>query len=313
MMSIRTFFKLVEIQTKLASLFPFLIGSLFVIYYYETFNLLNTLIFFGSMLIFDLTTTAINNYMDYVKATNDKYRKESNIIGQKNIPEKVVVRTIFTLLFIAIGLGIWLVFKTSLLVLFVGIGCFAVGVFYTFGPIPLSRMPLGEVFSGLTMGFGIVFLIVYVNAYDQGIIDFIWQGQFISFHADLKLLLEIALVSAPCIFTIAGVMLANNLCDLEEDVLNERYTLPFYLGKRRSINLFNTLYILSFISILAAVYLNLMPVTALLSLVAILPVYHNVRQFNQKQVKSETFVLSIKNLVLVNGAIVTMLGISFFF
>src|SRR5699024_9200772 len=138
-------------------------------------------------------------------------------------------------------------------------------------------------------------------------------GPFISFHADLQLLAEIALVSAPCIFTIAGVMLANNLCDLEEDILNERYTLPFYLGKRRSINLFNTLYILSFISILAAVYLNLMPVTALLSLIAILPVYQNVRQFNQKQVKSETFVLSIKNLVLVNGAIVTMLGISFLF
>lgn len=311
-MSIRTFFKLVEIQTKLASLFPFLIGSLFVIYYYETFNLLNTLIFFSSMLIFDLTTTAINNYMDYVKATNEKYRKESNIIGQKNIPEKLVVKTIFTLLFIAIGLGIWLVFKTSLLVLFVGIGCFAVGVFYTFGPIPLSRMPLGEVFSGLTMGFGIVFLIVYVNAYDQGIIDLIWQGQFVSFHADLKLLFEIALVSAPCIFTIAGVMLANNLCDLEEDISNQRYTLPFYLGKRRSINLFNTLYILSFISILVAVYLKLIPIIALVSLIAILPVYQNVRQFNRKQVKSETFVLSIKNLVLVNGAIVTMLGISFF-
>lgn len=311
-MSIGTFLKLVEIQTKLASLFPFLIGSLFVIYYYETFNLLNTLIFFSSMLIFDLTTTAINNYMDYVKATSDKYRKESNIIGQKDIPEKLVVKTIFTLLFIAIGLGVWLVFKTSLLVLFVGIGCFAVGVFYTFGPIPLSRMPLGEVFSGLTMGFGIVFLIVYVNAYDQGIIDFIWQGQFISFQADLRLLLEIALVSAPCIFTIAGVMLANNLCDLKEDISNQRYTLPFYLGRQRSINLFNTLYILSFISILLAVYLQLMPIIALFSLVAILPVYQNVRQFNRKQVKSETFVLSIKNLVLVNGAIVTMLGISFF-
>ena len=311
-MSIRTFFKLVEIQTKLASLFPFLIGSLFVIYYYETFSLLNTLIFFSSMLIFDLTTTAINNYMDYVKATNNEYRKESNIIGQKNIPEKLVVKTIFTLLFIAIGLGIWLVFKTSLLVLFVGIGCFAVGVFYTFGPIPLSRMPLGEVFSGLTMGFGIVFLIVYVNAYDQGIIDLFWQGQFVSFHADLRLLFEIALVSSPCIFTIAGVMLANNLCDLEEDISNQRYTLPFYLGRRRSINLFNTLYILSFISILVAVYLKLMPIIALVSLIAILPVYQNVRQFNRKQVKSETFVLSIKNLVLVNGAIVTMLGISFF-
>ena len=31
-MTLRTFLKLVEIQTKLASLFPFLVGLLFVIY-----------------------------------------------------------------------------------------------------------------------------------------------------------------------------------------------------------------------------------------------------------------------------------------
>lgn len=313
MMSFRTFLQLVEIQTKLASLFPFLIGSLFVIYHYETFNLLNTLVFFSSMLIFDLTTTAINNYMDYQKATSDQYRKETNIIGKQNISERLVVITIFSLLFTAIGLGIWLVILTDLLVLFVGIACFAVGVFYTFGPIPLSRMPLGEVFSGLTMGFGIVFLIVYVNAFDQGIINLTWEGQMVSLHANLFLLFQIVIVSAPCIFTIAGLMLANNICDLEEDISNERYTLPYYLGKRYSIFLFNTLYIISFIFILIAVYLQLMPIVALLSLIVILPVYQNVRIFNKKQIKSETFELAVKNLVLVNGAIVTMLGISFLF
>lgn len=310
-MSFRTFLKLVEIQTKLASLFPFLIGSLFVIYHYETFNLLNTLIFFSSMLIFDLTTTAINNYMDYKKATSDQYRKNSNIIGQENISERLVIITIFSLLSIAIGFGIWLVFLTDLLVLFVGIACFAVGVFYTFGPIPLSRMPLGEVFSGLTMGFGIVFLIVYVNAFDQGIVNLIWKGQIVSFEANLKLLLEIIIVSAPCIFTIAGLMLANNICDLKEDISNQRYTLPYYLGKKYSILLFNILYIVSFISILIAVHLQLMPIIALLSLVVILPVYQNVRLFNKKQVKSETFELAVKNLILVNGSIAVMLGISF--
>lgn len=312
-MSFPTFLKLVEIKTKLASLFPFLIGSLFVIYHYETFNLLNTLVFFSSMLIFDLTTTAINNYIDYQKATTDEYRKKSNIIGQEDISERLVVMTIFSLLFIAIGLGIWLVFLTDLLVLFVGIGCFAVGIFYTFGPIPLSRMPLGEVFSGLTMGFGIVFLIVYVNAFDQGIVNLFVEGHLIHFQANLKLLLEIMIVSAPCIFTIAGLMLANNICDLEEDISNQRYTLPFYLGKRYSILLFNTLYAASFFFILIAVYLQLMPIVALFSLIVVLPVYHNVRLFNEKQIKSETFELAVKNLVLVNGAIATVLGISFLF
>src|SRR5690625_3703255 len=306
-MSIRTFFKLVEIQTKLASLFPFLIGSLFVIYYYETFNLLNTLIFFSSMLIFDLTTTAINNYMDYVKATSDQYRKEKNIIGQKNIPEKLVVQTIFTLLFIAIGLGIWLVFKTSLLVLFIGIGCFAVGIFYTFGPIPLSRMPLGEVFSGVTMSFGILFLTVYVNAFDKGIANISWQGNSFLLKFDILLLLDIGLVSLPCVLTIANLMLANNICDLEEDIANHRYTLPFYIGKKYAIWLFNILYIVTFIAISIAALLGILPKALLLSLLMIKPVYSHVDAFNQKQSKTETFPLAGKNLVLVNGTIAILM------
>lgn len=168
MMTLPTFLKLVEIRTKLASLFPFLIGLLFVIYRYDMFEPLNTAIFFSAMLLFDLTTTAINNYMDYKKALSEDYRRESNIIGQENIPEKRVVATIITMLAIASFLGIWLVFRTDLFVLVIGMLCFAIGIFYTFGPIPLSRMPLGEVFSGVTMGFGITFLAIYVNAANRG-------------------------------------------------------------------------------------------------------------------------------------------------
>ncbi|GAY76576.1 putative prenyltransferase [Sporolactobacillus inulinus] len=44
-MSLRAFFKLVEIQTKLASLFPFLVGCLFAMYRYHAINLITTLIF----------------------------------------------------------------------------------------------------------------------------------------------------------------------------------------------------------------------------------------------------------------------------
>ena len=110
-MSLSTFLRFVELQTKVASLFPFLVGLLFVIYRFESFNLLNTVIFFFAMLIFDLTTTGINNYMDYKKAHSDEYRKTENIIGQANIPAGLAKNTILTMLFIAMGLGIWLVFR----------------------------------------------------------------------------------------------------------------------------------------------------------------------------------------------------------
>ncbi|MET1248901.1 1,4-dihydroxy-2-naphthoate polyprenyltransferase [Sporolactobacillus sp. STCC-11] len=311
-MSLRAFLKLVEIQTKLASLFPFLVGCLFVSYRFHQLNPINTLIFFSSMLLFDMTATAINNYMDYRKASNDEYRRKENIVGQANIPERRVIFTIISLLVLATALGLVLVVRTDLIVLLVGMLCFAIGILYSFGPIPFSRMPIGEIFSGVTMGFGILFLTVYVNAYNQGIANIIWEGRTITLHADILLLFEIILVSFPCIFTIANIMLANNICDLDDDIKNHRFTLPYYIGKKYAIWLFNGLYAATFAAILAAVILGILPLIMLLALLAIIPVYKQVKQFNQVQVKSKTFVVAVKNLVLVNGTFALLLMIAVF-
>lgn len=309
-MSIRSFFKLVEVQTKIASMFPFLIGLLYVIYRYEHFNHLNTVIFFISLLLIDLTTTAINNYMDYKKASSDDYRIKHNVIGQNKIPLKWVKIVIFTMLIISNGLGIWLVFRTDLVVLMVGALSFGIGIFYTFGPAPLSRMPLGELFSGLTMGFGIIFLTVHVNMFNQGIISLSLDGATVLFEANLILLTEIFLVSLPSVLTISNIMLANNICDLEEDIENLRYTLPYYIGKRNAVRLFNVLYILAFIILMIVILLNILPRLLLISLLSAYPVYKNVVKFNKLQSKQETFSVSIKNLVIINGAIVILLIIS---
>ena len=59
-MSISSFLKLVEIQTKVASIIPFLFGSFYVYYRFDTFSMVNALILFISMIIFDMTTTTIN-------------------------------------------------------------------------------------------------------------------------------------------------------------------------------------------------------------------------------------------------------------
>src|SRR5690625_4596692 len=113
-MSLRTFFQLVEIQTKIASIFPFLIGSLFVVYYFDSFNFLNTFIFFSSMILFDFTTTAINHYMDYKKAKCPIYKYEKNVIGRNNLSERTVRIIIGTMLTSAIALGLLLVALTDL-------------------------------------------------------------------------------------------------------------------------------------------------------------------------------------------------------
>lgn len=312
-MTIKIFLELVEIRTKLASLLPFIIGLLFALYHFEYFNPLNTAVFFVCMLIFDMTTTAINNYMDWKKAVDDPefdYKNTRNVIGIHQLDEKVVASLILTMLAIAIALGLWLVYLTTLLVLFLGVLCFAIGIFYTFGPIPLSRLPLGEVFSGITMGFGIRFLVIYVNVYHLGLWNLALEEGHLFVHLDVKTLLIIFLISLPGIFTIANVMLANNICDLEEDRRNNRYTLVHYLGIETALKLFKTLYVLSFLSIFVTTLLGIFPWTVILLVLVAPPVFKNIKRFCEVQIKSQTFVLSLKNLLLINGATAVALALA---
>ncbi len=312
-MPITTFFKLVEIQTKLASLFPFLLGTLFAAYYFNAFNLINTLIFFVAMLIFDMATTAINNLMDYQKAKDKGYKDEVNVIGQEKIPEKLVIRLIIGMLIVAMLLGFLLVFRTNIILLVIGAGCFFIGIFYTFGPIPISRMPLGEPISGLVMGFGIFFIAAFVTIKDTNLLSLLFSEQSFILEGNMLSILSLFFVSLPTVFLIANIMLANNTCDLEQDIVNHRYTLPFYIGKKQAVQLFNGLVYLSYVVIVLAVLLGLLHPVLLLLLGTIIPMRKNLAVYNDKQVKSETFVIAIKNIVLFSSSEVVLLAISLLF
>ena len=60
----------VEIKTKITSIFAFLMTLSFLFYIEQPIVLSRTLLFFAGMFLFDLTTTAINNYID--TKTNDQ-------------------------------------------------------------------------------------------------------------------------------------------------------------------------------------------------------------------------------------------------
>lgn len=312
-MAVKTFFKLVEIQTKLASFFPFLLGTLFAAYYFNAFDLINTLLFFVAMIIFDMTTTAINNLMDYQKAKDQGYKDEVNIIGQEKIPEKLVIRLIISMLVAATFLGLILVVRTNIILLIIGAICFFIGIFYTFGPVPISRMPLGEPISGLVMGFGIFFIAAFVTINDPSLLSLLFAGQNFILEGNMISIVALFFVSLPTVFLIANIMLANNTCDLEEDIVNHRYTLPFYIGKKQAVQLFNVLVYLSYLVIIVAVLLGLLHPILLVLVVTIIPMRKNLAAYNDKQVKSETFVIAIKNIVLFSSSEVLLLAVSLLF
>lgn len=301
-MSISSFLKFVEIRTKLASVIPFILGTLFCAYRYKTFNPANFIIMFISLFAFDMATTAINNYCDFRKAHKDfvKSHESENAIVEYNLTKSQTLSVIFILLGIATIFGIALTLRTNLVVFLIGAVSFFIGVFYTFGPIPISRMPLGELFSGFFMGFVIFFLSIYIHIFDKNIISLAYKNGIIYFGINVVEILYIFLVSLPLIVGIANIMFANNICDLKKDILNKRFTLAYYLGKDTSLKLFRLLYYIGYADIVILLMLKLLPIWSLLSLATLISVNKNINTFCDRPVKSETFVLAVKNFVLMN-------------
>ncbi len=83
-------------------------------------------------------------------------------------------------------------------------------------------------------------------------------------------------------------MLANNLCDKEEDESNHRYTLVHYTGLKGGLMLFALGNIIAILAIVGQYLLGLAPVTVLLCLFLIPFIYKQSRLLWQKQVKRET-------------------------
>lgn len=310
-MTMKAFLKLVEIQTKTASMLPLLFGSALAYYRYGQFKTVPFLFMALSLLLFDMTTTTLNNFMDFKKSTQDSYRREHNIIGKANLSLTLVRTILLTLLALAVITGLVLVSVTGPVVLVIGALSFCTGILYTFGPIPISRMPLGEMVSGFFMGFVIIYLSVYVH--NPELARLTLDGGRIILDVSLGETLALFLVSLPFTLAISNLMLANNICDLEQDVKNDRFLLPYYLGKKNSLILFKASYYGSFLSLAASVALGILPLLSLLSFLVLIPVQRNIMVFDGKQVKEETFVMAVKNLIIISLAWILPLAVSLFF
>ncbi|WP_339243870.1 1,4-dihydroxy-2-naphthoate polyprenyltransferase [Paenibacillus sp. FSL F4-0243] len=308
-MNIKSFLRFVELPTKVASMIPFLMGTLYALYRFEDFYVLRFGLMFVSLLSFDMATTAINNYYDFKKASKTHgYGYEThNAIVHFKLKESTVVATIVILQALAAGGGIALVTQTGLLVFLLGGLSFLIGILYSFGPIPISRMPLGELFSGLFMGFVIIFISAYIHT-DEHVVSLLLQNGWVSLNINIMEVLYLFWFSVPAILGIAGIMLANNICDIDEDVENRRYTLPVYIGRRNALVLFKYLYYVSYLDLVVLLILGINPILVLAILLTLIPLHRNIDLFKQKQEKASTFILAVKNFVLMNAARIAVLG-----
>ncbi|MGI6122709.1 MAG: 1,4-dihydroxy-2-naphthoate polyprenyltransferase [Acetivibrionales bacterium] len=300
-MHVKSFLKLVEIQTKIASVTPYVFGVLYTLYKYETWKPINVLFFFISLICFDMFTTALNNYQDYKRAIKKEgYNFEvHNAIGQYNLSETTVILTIALLLVIAVVFGILTFLRADYWLLALGMLSFFMGILYSAGPLPISRTCFGEVFSGVFMGLMIPFLVVYASILDYHPLTLIINNTNIVFTINWMLLLPIVLASLPAVFCIANIMLANNICDMEDDFVNKRYTLPIQIGKKKALFLYGAMYLFAYLDIILCVFLGYLPLLSLIALLTAYKVYKNIRVFFGLQTKKDTFALAVMNLVLI--------------
>lgn len=285
-MSVKDFLKFVEIQSLVASALPLILANLYSATMYNHVNAGPAILFALVAFALQMAVNVWNNLQDFRHAVSDDWKNgENNIVGSAGIGMKTGLIILLGLTAFAGVIGLGLVATVGWPLLWMGIIGFIVAFWYAGTPLPLSRTPFGELASGLTMGFLIFLAATYIN---------------VTPLIDLGMIGKAALASAICWFAIANIMLANNICDYDEDVAEERHTLVWYLGKETALKLFWIIYLAGYAALIIAVIFNVLPWPALLGLISMPLVYKNTKAFQADPNKARTFINSIKNAVLLS-------------
>ncbi len=288
---IKKFFKYVEIMTKITSVFAFLMTLAFLFHEGQPINVKLTLIFFASMFIFDLTTTAINNYID-----------SKDYPEMLPLPRRAALIIILVMFTISTALGLYLAYCTDIVVLLVGALCFLCGVCYTYGPLPISRLPFGEVCSGVFQGILTPFLLLYINMPEGTFLTYFLSPSEVSLSFKVWPLLTLLLLCMIPTCLTANIMLANNICDVDADVKVNRFTLPYFLGLKHSLTLYAVLYYIAYLTPCIMVVLGMLHPACLLYLLTFPIVQKNIGIFRKEQKKPATFLTAIKNYIVLMTA-----------
>lgn len=300
MNQIKNFLRFVEIQTKVASVIPFSIGTLYAIYAGYSLNILNLLLMFTSLLCVDMMTTGLNHYMDFKKAyLKEGYHYEvHNPMGKGAVGQRAAKKILIGLFVIGFMAGVVLVYRTDFWVLLLGALAFGVGLTYSMGPLPISRTVLGEISSGFFMGGLIPFIAFYIHAHIEPLMTVSLNKGLFLLSIEIQTLLPIIGISMPLIALIANIMLANNICDMEEDFINKRYTLPIAMGKEKALTLYKGMVCFSVLVIGLGILTRLLPVSFAVVFVGIPLFIKQTKFFVENPIKGKTFIGAVKNFVM---------------
>ena len=277
------FYELTEIYTAPLNVMWFVLGVAIAQFHLGTVNWLNVGLCLVAVFIFDLAVNVSDNYYDYRHAIDrEGYAQKTNPIGRLDLPLAGVGRLALSLYLLSLLPGIWLVLRTGWLVFALGILGYLVGIFYTAGPHPINATPLCETVVALSIAFLIQLTCVIVSTYGQHSLT--WSVVGITF-----------LLCLPLTLIFFTIQLANNTADRDEDILNQRYTLAYYLGKRGSVRLIQAFLIIGGVWPLFNALVGIAPLVTIW-VVLLLPImWQGMKPFFEVQDKQKTFITTVKS------------------
>lgn len=193
----------------------------------------------------------VDDYFDYINGNlgnKEQQFHDSPLISGKVTLRQVLIATIICLA-IAGGIGIYLLFKIGMPVLYLMLAGTFIVLFYTSPPVRLNYRGLGETALFFAFGPMIVVGIYYVLT---GTIT--WEPVFASLPLG--------------IFTM-NVGIVSNTFDYEDDIKNGKKCIPVRFGQPFAVRLVIIGTVLAYLSIIAGVLLGFMPAWSLISLATI--------------------------------------------
>ena len=252
-------------RTLAAALGPTILGAAFSYYAFGALHgtglaIFHTILIFLAVVSAQIIANLWNELKDF-KSGLDAGQKIGNAgsLTRGAVTPKLISTMIKVLMTVPIIIGLYLSATITWWYIPAGIICILISFLYSGGPKPISRTPFGEISSGIAMGFAIVLITGYA-----------WTRE---------LSLAFLIPALPATLLVGSIMLTNNIRDIRNDENHGRRTLPIVLGRDRAISLMSITYIFNFIWIGAWIYLKVLPIPALLALIAIIPAFKTINIF----------------------------------
>jgi 1,4-dihydroxy-2-naphthoate octaprenyltransferase len=217
----------------------------------------SVLALFGSVAI-HVGTNLINDYYDHVNGVDCIGSTGSSKVIQEGLltPSEVWWGGIMSFSAGALA-GLILAGLCGWPILAIGVASVAAGYFYTAWPLALGYVALGELTVFIFMG-----PVIVVGAYYVAALRFAWQP---------------LIASLPIGFLVAAILHANNLRDIDFDLINHKFTLANLFGRQAANWELGVLYAGAYAALLIAVVLEALPWTALIAFLTVGLARSNIR------------------------------------